>query len=43
MSETRFVLPSHLQSTMTVTPTIPLQATTSYMPKNPLGHLHIIE
>jgi hypothetical protein len=31
------MLPSHLQSTLTVTPTIPLQATTSYTPQNPIG------
>jgi hypothetical protein len=31
------VLPSHLQSTLTVTPPIPLQATTLYTPQNPVG------
>jgi hypothetical protein len=31
------MLPSHVQSTLTVTPTIPLQPTTPYIPQNPIG------
>jgi hypothetical protein len=36
-SEIGVVLPIHLQSTLTVTPTIPLQETTSYTPQNLVG------
>jgi hypothetical protein len=31
------MLPSHVQSTLTVTPTIPLQPTAPYIPQNPIG------
>jgi hypothetical protein len=37
MSDTGLVLPSHLQSTMMVTPMMPLQATTSFTPQNHVG------
>jgi len=37
MSETGFEIPGHLQSTLTVTPTIPLQTSASYTPKNLVG------
>jgi hypothetical protein len=37
MSDTGLVLPSHLQITMTVIPTMPLQATTSFTPQNLVG------
>jgi hypothetical protein len=40
-SETRVMLPSHLQSTLMVTPTIPLQEQLHILHKTLLGHLHI--
>jgi hypothetical protein len=36
-SDTGIMLPSHVQSTLTITPTIPLQPTTPYIPQNPIG------
>jgi hypothetical protein len=31
------MLPSHLKSNLAVTPTIPIQTTTSYTPQKPIG------
>jgi hypothetical protein len=36
-SNTKVVLPSHIEGTLTITPTTPLQPTTPYIPQNVVG------